>query len=50
MMKKYKLLIEVEINSRPEYWQETASGRVIQILAKLKNDMKEIGGKTHIRH
>lgn len=50
MMKKHKLLIEVEINSRPEYWQETARNRVTQMLMKLRTEVKEIGGKIHVRY
>lgn len=49
MMKKHKLLIEVEINSRPEYWQDIAS-KVTQMLVKLRTEVKEIGGKIHIRY
>lgn len=49
-MKKHKLLIEVEINSRPEYWQDIASNKVTQMLVKLRTEVKEIGGKIHIRY
>ena len=50
MMKKHRFSIEVEINSRQEYWQELASNRMTQILANLKTDVKKLGGKVHIRY
>lgn len=50
MLKKYECLIEVKIVYSSHRWQGEVSSKMMQIIAKLKAAVEELGGKVQVRH
>jgi len=50
MREKYECLIEVKIVLASERWQELVNSKMIQVIAKLRAAVEEMGGKVRVRY
>jgi hypothetical protein len=50
MNKKYHYLIEVEVPNGCEGWQKVVNSNMRQAIEKLRDSVKELGGKVCVRY
>lgn len=50
MSKKHNCVIEVNVPSGPEGWQEVVNKIMKQELDKLKTAVEQLGGEVHVRY
>jgi len=50
MAETYECLIEVKILYPTPRWQKVVSGKMVELIAKLRTTVEELGGKIRVRY